>query len=728
MRARISWLSWDFSLRSIRGFSSALASNISVVSACEQPHGAEELCISGIPRDKRELTSLLRSQSKFRALVDGKLTHTYIVAYGFDHDTVISNCIIQMYGICGCVKDARAVFESLGEVNVYSCNIMINVYAINGPLNDAKDLFRRMQLRDIITWNSMIAACTRHGHYDDALGLFWSMKFHAVAYDVITFVSILDACAGNSNIEEARKIHSFAVCVGFESIPIVGNSVISFYGSYELLDDAQVVFSGIQHRDIVSWTAMLSAFIKVKNGDKALYMFHLMQSKGLKPDKVSLICALDASAIVAANEFGQIIHSLLVEDFLEADIVASTALINMYGECNMVEDARNIFGKMLFHNVVSWTAMIAAFSRNKHNKEALHLFNEMEVEGVCSNSVTYVFALDACAGLLLLPQAQDIHMFIVARGFESDAAISVCLVNLYGKCGLMDDARSTFQTMPVKNVVAWSTMITSCTCNGCAREALNLFHQMQAEGTKPNNVTFVCLVDACTSLETLQEGHIVDNYSCRCGFEKDVTLCNALMNMYRKCGDLQNVRMVFDRMVHRNLVTWTALIAAYAQLGFGEDAVVHFRKMLSEGIDPDSISFTCVLSACSHSGLVDHGWFFFLFMFKIFNIHQSIDHFVCMIDLLGRVGHLNEAEALLREVPFQNLALPWLSLLGACQSCGDVVRGIRAALSYYELDSQSPTPCTMLGNVFMRENNVTEGVTLDLLVGDWVILHAVGFN
>ncbi|MCO5605983.1 hypothetical protein L7F22_060169 [Adiantum nelumboides] len=617
-----------------------------------------------------------------------------------------------MYGSCGFVKDARSVFDGLHRPNVFSCNIMITVYKRNGPLDAARELFKGMLTRDVVTWNVMIAACVHHWNFEEALEIFWSMHHHGIVFDHITCVTALDACSGSCLVGEGQKIHIFVVYVGIDETLNLANALINFYGKLKLVDDAQAVFSKLSRGDIVSWTAMLSVFVEVKNGHEALNTFYVMLSKGMKPDKIAHICALDACAIMSKNEYGQLIHSALAEDRADVDIVASTALINMYGECGSVYDARNVFARMPLHDVVSWTAMLVALSRNMHSTDALQLFQKMQVEGVCPNNVTFVFALDACSGLLSLVDGQDIHMAVVIRGIESDEAISVCLVNLYGKCAFMDDAKAVFSKLLDKNVVAWSSMIRSYTQNGCGKEALNLFHQMQAEGTKPNNITFLCLIDACTNLKALEEGRRIDECLCKCGYGEDLILCNALMNMYRKCGDLHKAKDVFDRMLYHNLVSWTALIAAFSQMGCGPNAVIYFQKMMSEGISPDNITFTCVLMACSHAGLVDIGRSLFCAMLSYFDIPQTIEHFVCMIDLLGRIGHLAEAETLLSHAPFQNLALPWLSLLGACQSCGDLTRGLRAALSYAELNPDSASPYTLLGNIVTVNDKTVSNVPL----------------
>lgn len=677
--------------------------------------------------DRINLASLLRSHGKSKALSDGRVAHARIVSCGYDHDIVISNCLVQMYGSCGTVKDAQAVFDRSRHPNVYSWNILINVYTQNGILDGARGIFDGMACRDAVTWNSMIAACVRYRNGKEAMCLFRCMQSDGIACNNITFVSALDACTGDGDVEEGQEIHIAIICVGFEEDVIVGNALINFYGKHGCVHEAQSVFCQMPHRDIISWTAMLSAFGQNGDGQEALDAFYLMQLNGMKPDKISHICALDACASLAAYEDGQVIHSAIVEGMSEQDIIVSTALINVYGKCESVQDANNVFARMPLRNVISWTAMLAALLRNMRGKEALDLFYKMQIEGINPNHFTFSFAVDACTSLLSVADGQEIHAAIVIRGLEHDVAIATSLVNLYGKCRFVNDARSVFSGMLHRDVITWSTMIAVCTRNGLGQEALGLFHQMEGEGVKPNNVTFLCLVDACSSLAALEEGRAVDVSITACGLGKDVMLGNALMNMYGKCGSLHDAEMVFSRMAFRNVISWTSMIAAFAQCGHGRDAVVLFHEMLSQGIKPDSIAFTCILTACSHSGLVEDGRQFFCAMIKNCGIPQTMDHFVCMIDLLGRAGHLDEAESLIRHIPFQKLAVPWLCLLGACRSHGDVERGSHAANCCFELEPQSSTPYTMLGNVFATGDKLEDVAILQIFPeekwcggGDWL--------
>ena len=347
--------------------------------------------------------------------------------------------------------------------------------------------------------------------------------------------------------------------------------------------------------------------------------------------------------------------------------------------------------------------MLSAFSKNGHGREALQLFYRMKTDGIDPNNITFAFAIDACTIVLSLSEGQKIHGDIVKKGHEKDTAVSTSLVNLYGNCHCMNEARFIFYQMQEKSVVSWSNMITTCTQNGSPKEALNIFHGMQECGVKPNVITFICLMDACSSLTSLHDGRAIDMCIDESGLGGDVMLGNALMSMYGKCGSFQDAERVFHRLSDQTVVSWTALVSSFAQSGHGADALAYLHQMMLEGIIPDSIVLTSVLSACSHSGLIDEAKCILCETMNGDCVSQTMDHFFCMVDILARPGQLDEAETLLWKIPFQNLTLPWLSLLGACRNHGDVERGIYAATCCFEQDPHHSSAYTMLGNVFATD-------------------------
>lgn len=340
---------------------------------------------------------------------------------------------------------------------------------------------------------------------------------------------------------------------------------------------------------------------------------------------------------------------------------------------------------------------MTVFAQSGCGKETLELFEEMQLEGVKPNQVTFLSVLDACAAL---EDGQKIHAAIINNQYDQDVAMGNALIKMYGSCGSVYDAESVFDRMPHQNVVSWTAMMAACTENGHSNKALHLFQQMQGDGIKPDEVTFVCSLDACASLAALEVGQEIHAAIVTTGYEKDVVVGNALVNMYGKCGNLCKARSMFHRMPYHDVVSWTAIIAACAQNGQSKEAVDLFHEMQLGGVKPDKVTFICILNACNHLGWVDAGRCLFVSIAKDHGITHTGDHYMCMIDILGRSGHLDEAEILINNMPHEKIALAWLSLLSACRIHGDVERGVRAASHCFEFDQHNATPYVMLSNIY----------------------------
>eukprot|EP00249_Psilotum_nudum_P014849 c25030_g7_i3 orf=251-1348(+) len=290
---------------------------------------------SDVQVESASYASLLRCCGNVKALQYGKRVHAQIVRGGYGGDRFLGNLLVQMYGKCGCLEDARTVFDRICQRNVFSWNIMIQAYAENGCVDDARSIFDKMPQRDVVSWTAMITAYVQNAGGKEALKLFWQMQLKGARPDKITFLSVLDACAGLADlaqaIAEGKESHASIIHGGFESDVVVGTALVNMYGKCGSLDDARHVFDKITQRDSVSWTALIAAYSQNGHGKDALELFKQMQLEGMVPDKITFISILYACATLAALEEGKESHASIIESGFETDVVVGNALVNMYG-------------------------------------------------------------------------------------------------------------------------------------------------------------------------------------------------------------------------------------------------------------------------------------------------------------------------------------------------------------------------------------------------------------
>ncbi|KAJ7526566.1 hypothetical protein O6H91_16G012500 [Diphasiastrum complanatum] len=522
-----------------------------------------------------------------------------------------------------------------------------------------------------------------------------------------TLASLLKRCGQAKALYHGRLVHAHIRRYRYDWNTFLGNWVVKMYGDCGSIEDARSVFDNLPKINLYSWNILMNAYAQNGCGREALECFQRMQCDGIRPDQVSFVAALDACSSIAALEKGQEVHAAIVRRGYDRQLIVGNALVNMYGKCASLGDARNVFNQMVNRDVISWTAMITALSQNGHCDEALDFFDQMQGAGFKPNPITFVCALDACASLADLKKGQEIHAAIVEAGYEGRADMGNgflnmhnALVNMYGKCGSLEDARRVFSRMPSRTVASWTAMITACSQNGHSKEALCLFNRMQSDGIKPDQITFVTVLDACTSLAALEKGQEIHAAIVECGYEEQVVVGTALINLYGKCGSLEDARNVFGRMPVRDVVSWNAMIAACAHNGHGMEALDLFDYMQSDGFKPNHVTFLSVLAACSHTGRVDAARRYFNSMREDHSLIPKVEHNVCLIDILGRAGLLDDAENLINSMPLESKARVWLCLLGACRIYGDVERGARAASHAIKLDPENAAPYVLLSNIY----------------------------
>ncbi|XP_002979640.2 pentatricopeptide repeat-containing protein At4g21065 [Selaginella moellendorffii] len=276
---------------------------------------------------------------------------------------------------------------------------------------------------------------------------------------------------------------------------------------------------------------------------------------------------------------------------------------------------------------------------------------------------------------------------------------------MYAKCGSVAKALETFEKLSSPGVIAWNTMITAYAQAGDSNAAIELFHQMDLEGIKPDGVTFMVLLEALGSIGSLQDGKFIHLRAASLGFdEQDTSLCNALLNLYTKCGSMQDAIALFHRMPTPNQISWTCTIAGYAQQGHSTEALELYQKMDLEGTKPNQVTLLGVLTACTHAGLVEDGIYYYNSMVSDHNIQPKEEHYGSLIDMLAKAGWLQEAEALIETLPFHPFAVAWTSLLGASCNHKDVDRAERVAAKAIDREPGNAGPYISLSNMYATLN------------------------
>jgi pentatricopeptide repeat protein len=340
--------------------------------------------------------------------------------------------------------------------------------------------------------------------------------------------------------------------------------------------------------------------------------------------------------------------------------------------------------------------MISAYAEYGHMKEALCLVDEMDTVILEANGIVFLTLLGACKNEKFLAHGRLIHAHIVACGLGADDSLGIALIDMYGKCKSLGDAWIIFNRVDQHSVVSWTAAITACIQNENFREALDMYRQMQLQGVEVDEVVLTSLLGACSGLGNLVEGRAIHKAIVAAGFACNMSLGNALINMYHKCGALEAAQAAFAKLDERNVVSWTTIISAYAHHGHGKQAVDLFRCMQSQRVDANDFTFVSLLSACNHAGLMEEAYFFFNAMRNQYKLDPTVEHYSCMIDLLGRAGRLEEAEALIRKLPITPDAPIWTSLISACKASGDAKRGQQAAVHTH----LRPSSYVLLANVY----------------------------
>ncbi|KAL6995580.1 hypothetical protein U1Q18_005715 [Sarracenia purpurea var. burkii] len=426
-----------------------------------------------------------------------------------------------------------------------------------------------------------------------------------------------------------------------------------------------------------------------------------MQRTGVRSNNYTFPFVLKACASESLALQGKLIHGEVIRTGFDLDVYVEAALVDMYAKCGLVDDCRKVFDKMSKRDLVCWTAMITAYNQAERAKDALILLDKMQQEGLSMDSIAAVSVSSAVGQLGDSKMAKSVHAHVMRNGFLKDLCVGNSIMAMYAKCTEIEKARLLFNWMEERDGISWNSMLSAYTQNGQASEALLLFDQMQASGATPNPVTLLIMVSACAYLGSRQHGRRLHNLIIDSKIELDATHWNAIMDMYAKCGELETAVEIFNcsRPGEMGVSSWNTLISGYGMHGFGKEALEIFSQMQKEGVQPDHITFTSILSACSHAGLINEGRKCFADMAK-FSVIPEAKHYACMVDLLGRAGLLIEAYDLIKQMPIQPNDDVWGALLLACRIHGRTELGEIAANNLFQLEPEHAGYYVLMSNLY----------------------------
>ncbi|KAM0882300.1 hypothetical protein ACQ4PT_032405 [Festuca glaucescens] len=394
------------------------------------------------------------------------------------------------------------------------------------------------------------------------------------------------------------------------------------------------------------------------------------------------------------------VHTHLASSRFAGDAFLDNSLIHMYCKCGSVVEAQNVFDGMRRKDMVSWTSLIAGYAQNDMPAEAINMLPGMLKRRLKPNGFTFASLLKA-AGTYSSGSSigGQIHALAVKCDWHEDVYVGSALLDMYARCGRMDMATAAFDKLDSKNGVSWNALISGFSRKGDGETALKVFAEMQRNGFEATHFTYSSLFNAIAGLGALEQGKWVHAHMIKSGQKLTAFLGNTILDMYAKSGSMVDTKKVFDRVDNKDLVTWNSMLTALAQYGLRQEAVAHFEEMRKSGIYLNQISFLCILTACSHGGLVKEGKRYFDMM-KEYNLEPEIDHYVTVVDLLGRAGLLNYALVFIFKMPIEPTAAVWGALLAACRTHKNAKVGQFAADRVFELNPDDSGPPVLLYNIY----------------------------
>ncbi|KAL1362722.1 pentatricopeptide repeat-containing protein At2g41080-like isoform X3 [Arachis hypogaea] len=445
---------------------------------------------------------------------------------------------------------------------------------------------------------------------------------------------------------------------------------------------------------------LIQACIRTKSVSLGKQLHSLIITSGCSSDKF-----VSNHLLNLYSKFGEFRAAVLLFDRMPTrNTMSCNIMIKAHLEMGSFESAKKMFDEMPERNVATWNAMVTGLAKFEMNEESLFLFSQMNELGFMPDEYSLGSVLRGCAHLTALFAGQQVHAYVMKSGFEFNLVVTCSLAHMYIKAGSLSDGERLIRLMPNCNVVAWNTLMSGKAQNGCFEGVLDQYCLMKKAGFRPDKITFVTVISSCSELATLGQGKQIHAESIKAGASSIVDVVSSLVSMYSRCGSLQDSMKAFSEGKQRDIVLWSSMISAYGFHGQGEEAIKLFNGMEQENLPGNEVTFLSLLYACSHCGLKDKGLDFFELMVQKYGLKARLEHYNCVVDLLGRSGCLEDAEAMIRSMPMEPDAIIWKTLLSACKIHKNAEMAKRVAKEVLRIDPQDSASYILLANIHASAN------------------------
>ncbi|XP_054809315.1 pentatricopeptide repeat-containing protein At5g66500, mitochondrial [Prosopis cineraria] len=460
------------------------------------------------------------------------------------------------------------------------------------------------------------------------------------------------------------------------------------------------MFDEMLQRCLPAVNSFITWHVRQRDAATAWAIFYRMRYVRSDIDVYTFTPVLGACSMLPNPERGKQVHTLMIKTGSDSGTVIETALMDMYSKYGLMDESLKVFEEMEYRDVMTWNVMLSNLLRHDLPREALGVLIAMRGKNVEFNEFTLCAVLKTCASLKALKLGKQVHGLVVSMGRDL-VVLSTALVDFYSSVGQIDEALKVFNTLNcTKDDMMHNSLISGCLRNQRYEEAFSVMRMM-----KPNVVALTSALAACSENSDLRIAKQIHCVAIRQDFTSDTQLCNVLLDMYAKCGEILHARLLFDRISRKDVISWTSMIDAYGNHGHGHAAVMLFEEMSENGtmVLPNLVTFLAVLSACGHSMLVEEGRKCFQLGREKYGLEPGPEHYACFIDILGRAGRVDEAWSIyyhMMELGTKPTAGAWIALLNACSLNMDAKRGEFAVKHLLELEPSKASNIVLVSNYY----------------------------